>query len=382
MDLPPPLHQILKKHLITIQSSCGADVVLINHFLSEETLTVLVSSDDSILAAGTSLHILDAYCCCVKRIKGQLVITDACRAPSAEGLSQEDIRRPFEASGFRQYVGSPSSLGGFGFGTVCMLKKDQLPLIQNTELTGLGARLVSLELVAWYPRDSVLEICSVCDSHHITDSQKDENGFSSTEKRPVDFSYADIEVPQNSARMTHTVCSKCMGAQRLTPPIQPGEFTMDLESIREALLPSYNTRIDLPHNALVADDSQAIRLVMGKLLQHLEVEAVSFSVDGIQTLELLVQNATTLTICFIDEIMPNLRGSEAVRQYRKWEFENLSDHYPVLYIVAITGLKGKRMRSYLEAAGFNDVIFKPLTKEKIQSAMENAHNHYVNDASL
>ncbi|KAL0246823.1 hypothetical protein GEMRC1_008029 [Eukaryota sp. GEM-RC1] len=395
MHLAEPLIQLLKLHLTTIQNAIGADIVLVNHFVSEDVISVLVSSQEDIIPSGTEINAFDAFCCCVRRIRNRFIVVDAAQCQTlTEDVLLEEMARPFRSSGFKQYMGYPCCLGGFGNGTVCCLKKETHPLLTNDELLGLGSRMVSLEILAWYPPGTTLNICSRCGSSTITHSVNEPKVHPHIHlpDRPENLNYPAIEVPHASSRVSHTICLDCLKkVSLLSPQLEsPMPRAMEKQLGFEELLTDagqmvqqvHQSRLKQPYSALVADDSAAIRMVMKKLLESQSIFNVIPAENGEEALEILKQQNDDLTIAFIDEVMPHMRGSECVREYRSWEFKNFGDTKAPLFIVSITGFKSTRLRSYLKTAGFNDVLYKPLTKKMIERSLDEATELYLSDLTI
>ena len=86
--------------------------------------------------------------------------------------------------------------------------------------------------------------------------------------------------------------------------------------------------------------------------------------DGAMALQMLSSDDAQYTVALVDLAMPVMDGNECIRRFREFE---LSSGKPRLRAVAVTA-SGDDPKSRAEclAAGFDDVMTKPLTLQQLQ----------------
>lgn len=108
---------------------------------------------------------------------------------------------------------------------------------------------------------------------------------------------------------------------------------------------------------LVIDDSKAIRLILGKILQEIGFETVE-ACDGVDALEKLKSDGK-IDLALVDWNMPEMNGYEFVCAVRK------DPNYEDLRMMMVT--TETEMSQVIKAleAGANEYVMKPFTKEMI-----------------
>ena len=109
--------------------------------------------------------------------------------------------------------------------------------------------------------------------------------------------------------------------------------------------------------ALVIDDSKAIRMILGKILESIGFEVID-AADGAEALEKL-KTAGKLDLALVDWNMPVMNGLEFVVEVRK---DNQYDSMPMMMVTTETEMA--QVVKALEA-GANEYVMKPFTKEII-----------------
>ncbi|MCH8156913.1 MAG: response regulator [Nitrospinae bacterium] len=109
--------------------------------------------------------------------------------------------------------------------------------------------------------------------------------------------------------------------------------------------------------ALVIDDSKAIRLILGQILESIGFEVVD-AADGAEALEKL-KTAGKLDLALVDWNMPVMNGFEFVVEVRK---NKQYDDLPLMMVTTETEMA--QVVKALEA-GANEYVMKPFTKEMI-----------------
>ena len=120
-------------------------------------------------------------------------------------------------------------------------------------------------------------------------------------------------------------------------------------------------------NVLIVDDSAAIRKILARVLQQIEIITGSIfeAGDGLQALDVLRSNPVALVLSDIN--MPNMDGIEFLREMRA------NDSWRKVPVVMITteGSQSKVMEAV--EAGASGYVRKPFTadqiKEKLASLM-------------
>ena len=109
--------------------------------------------------------------------------------------------------------------------------------------------------------------------------------------------------------------------------------------------------------ALVIDDSKAIRLILGKILQDIGFE-VRGAANGLEGLEELKADGK-VDLALVDWNMPEMNGYEFVQEVRK---DKNFDDLPLMMVTTETEMS--QVVKALEA-GANEYVMKPFTKEMI-----------------
>lgn len=114
--------------------------------------------------------------------------------------------------------------------------------------------------------------------------------------------------------------------------------------------------------ALIVDDSRALRRLMGDLLRSLSIE-VSEATNGREALDWLGENALP-DIALVDWNMPVMDGLEFLREVRRTPSLR---RLPVMMVTTETEMD-QMVRAL--AAGANEYVMKPFTKEMIAEKLQ------------
>jgi len=109
---------------------------------------------------------------------------------------------------------------------------------------------------------------------------------------------------------------------------------------------------------LIAEDSSVIQNLARKILEFQNYEITSVK-NGEQVLQILEQE--TFDILLLDINMPVMDGMECVKKVR----ELTDKKKAAVPVVAITGNAKNYSEEEFKAAGFNDVLVKPLNFDKL-----------------
>ncbi len=119
----------------------------------------------------------------------------------------------------------------------------------------------------------------------------------------------------------------------------------------------------MDHHVLIVDDEQDIRKIIrmqlsGTRFEILEAEGAK------QAIELLKNNALTVDVIICDVRMPKISGVEAVDYFRR--------NFPSTPVLVLTGFPDLNLAVEFMKEGVLDYLVKPVEKEKLIEAVENA----------
>ncbi len=117
------------------------------------------------------------------------------------------------------------------------------------------------------------------------------------------------------------------------------------------------------HHILIVDDEEDIRKIVrlqlsGTHFKILEAEGAE------QAVELLKDNALTVDVIICDVRMPRVSGVEAVAYFRQ--------NFPSTPVLVLTGFPDVNLAVDFMKEGVLDYLVKPVEKEKLIEAVENA----------
>lgn len=116
--------------------------------------------------------------------------------------------------------------------------------------------------------------------------------------------------------------------------------------------------MQLPSQALVVDDSRAIRSILSKILIS-NGFSVCQAADGREALLALDGAARNLSLLCVDYNMPHMNGVELVRAMRA---DPRFAHTPVVMITTETDLVSMEHAFH---AGVNEYVMKPFTADMV-----------------
>lgn len=112
-------------------------------------------------------------------------------------------------------------------------------------------------------------------------------------------------------------------------------------------------------SVLVAEDNNLVLFAVKSILIKLGYEVTS-AIDGNAALHALQTQSFVWVL--LDIGLPDLDGTEIVRQYRQWEQENKKPHLPIF---ALTAHAEKTIKDKCKKVGFDYVLKKPFTEKDI-----------------
>lgn len=110
--------------------------------------------------------------------------------------------------------------------------------------------------------------------------------------------------------------------------------------------------------ALVIDDSRAIRMILGRMLNGFGYEVCS-AANGREALDLINRQSPDLSVILVDWNMPEMNGLEFVKTLRS---DPKYSEIPLMMVTTETEIE--QMFRALEA-GANEYVMKPFTDEVI-----------------
>ena len=116
-------------------------------------------------------------------------------------------------------------------------------------------------------------------------------------------------------------------------------------------------------NVLVVDDSKAVRMILAKVLGELGFE-VREAANGREALEVIEKEKNSVSLVLLDWNMPELNGFDLLRQLRR-----RPDLSSLVIVMVTTETELDHIRAAL-AAGANEYVMKPFTKEILREKLE------------
>lgn len=115
--------------------------------------------------------------------------------------------------------------------------------------------------------------------------------------------------------------------------------------------------------ALVIDDSRAMRLILGDLLQQLGYQT-SEAGDGQQAISLLEEDGTIPTLALVDWNMPVMNGLEFIRAIRQ------KHCYTAMKLLVVTSEAEVGQMVEALSAGADEYLMKPFSSEALACKLE------------
>ena len=121
-------------------------------------------------------------------------------------------------------------------------------------------------------------------------------------------------------------------------------------------------------NALVVDDSRAVRMILGRTLRDIGYDVCEAG-NGREALDLIEANRDSLRLVLADWNMPEINGLELLKMVRQDpELDSLA------VVMVTTETESDQMMAALEA-GATEYIMKPFTKDILLGKLELAGIH-------
>lgn len=154
---------------------------------------------------------------------------------------------------------------------------------------------------------------------------------------------------------------------------QPGEgslfwFELPLEVADEPQVDQVSAspvELGLDGKVLLADDNPVNRMVLEGMLKTLQIPYDSV-VNGKEVLEAMNRVEQDYKLLLLDCEMPELDGFEAAQRIREKEEQENRPHIP---IIALTAHQLGEFESDAKAAGMDDFLTKPISKDSLQGKL-------------
>lgn len=115
-------------------------------------------------------------------------------------------------------------------------------------------------------------------------------------------------------------------------------------------------------SVLIADDNELNRWLLCEQLQHWTMD-ITAAKDGHEAWQLL--QSRSYSLIFLDLNMPFLSGLELIEKLRACNGANRSTPS-----IAVTAHAGSRQQQTIIAAGFNDILVKPILLQNVKQVIE------------
>ena len=121
-------------------------------------------------------------------------------------------------------------------------------------------------------------------------------------------------------------------------------------------------------NALVVDDSRAVRMILGRTLREIGFDVCEAG-NGLEALELVEAHKASMRVVLADWNMPEMNGLDLLKRLRQDpELASLA------IVMVTTETESDQMLAAL-AAGASEYIMKPFTKDILLGKLEMAGVH-------
>jgi len=130
---------------------------------------------------------------------------------------------------------------------------------------------------------------------------------------------------------------------------------------------------EFDYNILLAEDNKANQMFMKVILKKLGL-FIDIANDGIEAINMYKKNYTKYDLILMDENMPNMLGTDATKEIRKFEKEN---NLKPVYIIALTANALTGDREKFINAGMDEYLTKPLDIEKLKDILRKLKNDII-----
>lgn len=115
-----------------------------------------------------------------------------------------------------------------------------------------------------------------------------------------------------------------------------------------------------PH-ILFVDDEETFREVTAAVLENMGYE-VTAAGEAVEALWVFASDPMVFDVAIVDQVMPDLRGTDLVRKIREIR--------PDLPVILYVGYVDDALRLKAKCAGIKEIAQKPLTAEELKNLVE------------
>ena len=123
-------------------------------------------------------------------------------------------------------------------------------------------------------------------------------------------------------------------------------------------------------NVLIADDSDLQADILESILNDLGIDNVTKAINGIHAVEnfkAALQNGTGYSLVFLDIVMPEMDGQEALKRIRALEKAAGDDKSTIIMLTALSSPED--MLSALIDGDCTDYVVKPVAESLLKSIL-------------
>ena len=131
--------------------------------------------------------------------------------------------------------------------------------------------------------------------------------------------------------------------------------------------------VEFDYKVLLVEDNKANQMFMKVVLRKLGLH-IDIANDGLEAIEMYKNNYKKYDLILMDENMPNMLGTDATKEIRKFEKENNISH---IYIIALTANALTGDREKFIKAGMDEYLSKPLDIEKLKEILRKLKNDII-----
>ena len=124
---------------------------------------------------------------------------------------------------------------------------------------------------------------------------------------------------------------------------------------------------------LIVDDSKSARFLMEEMLsEYGKCDTAENGLEGVETFEMAIDSGEPYNIVFLDIVMPEMNGQEALIRMREIEEDKEIMELDESAIIMTTGLSdSKSITDAIHNGEATSYIVKPVSKEKLTEKLSN-----------
>lgn len=117
---------------------------------------------------------------------------------------------------------------------------------------------------------------------------------------------------------------------------------------------------DRTNTILIVDDEDAVRMVVTRLLERLQVRTLSAK-DAEEALLILEHHALEISGVLIDQTMPRISGDALAR--------TIIEHYPHIRIILMSGYSAAELHQHFGNIGITAFLQKPFSRNELEESV-------------